>query len=233
MSAPCPFLQAEQKDPDYSRVPRATPAEATATCATPAPAAAAPVARPSAGPDWRNPPVCLIIKVAKLFSGRGGSAVGLQPDRLHSSVGWWHLCSKLRLLWSAELAAPRSRAGCGMPWGSCTASQPAKRVPQTPQARAQSWQQPLGMGSASTQWCWLWTHLQNADGCTCFNRIDTSLHVPGTDKLEHCPVAVKASAALPLSPHSWEGDVFCHALCAQPGISLCTANKDWLGQDLL
>lgn len=68
---------------------------------------------------------------------------------------------------------------------------------------------------------------------THFNGTDTSLHIQGTDKWEHCPVAVKAGAALPLSPHSWEGAVFCHALRAEPGISVCTANEDWLGRDLL
>ena len=133
---------------------------------------------------------------------------------------------------AAELAAPRSRAGRGVLWGSCTVSQPAKTVPQTSPARAQSGQQPLRMGSASTQSCWLWT-LQNVDEYTGFNGTDTSLHIQGTDEWEHCPVAVRAGAALPLSPHSWEGAVFCHALRAEPGISVCTANEDWLGCDLL
>lgn len=139
-------------------------------------------------------------RAAKLLPSQGSSGVGMQPDPLCGSVGWWHLSLKMWWFWAAELAAPCSGSGSGVPWGSCMVSQLAQPLPQTSQAPEQNWQQPLRARFASTKTCWRW-NLQRADECMCLNSRETSLHIEGTDKWERCPLAVWAAAALTcLSP---------------------------------
>lgn len=103
-----------------------------------------------------------------------------------------------------------------------------RHLPQTSQALGQSWQQPLRTCFASTE---RW-NLQRADESMCFNSRETSLEVEGTDEWECCPVP-ELVLSLPISPHSWEGDVFCHVVHAGQDVSVYTANECLLGHDLL
>lgn len=123
---PLPASTAQQRSPDCGKVLRATRTQATAACATPAPAAAVPlVVCPSTGTGWKNSSGCLIKKLPSCFRAGLQRGLSLAPCTLlggcgHASAqgcghqGSWLLLTSLRATRGQPRSEPASEARSGL-----------------------------------------------------------------------------------------------------------------------